>query len=102
MSLDELWRAYPARFDIEHAIRTLKGALDLTAAKVPTPGQADRRVRAVIAAHAQLLLARPLASDLRRPREKPLDPGRPLTRAASAGGSPTSAPGSAPRPVSRN
>lgn len=31
-----------------------------TAAKVRTPGQADRRVRPVIAAFAQLLIARPL------------------------------------------
>jgi hypothetical protein len=36
-------------------------------------------VRVVIAAHAQLLLARPLASDLRRPWEKHPDPARPLT-----------------------
>ena len=79
LSLDELWRAYLARFDIEHAIRTLKGTLGLTAAKVRTPEQADRWARAVIAAHAQLLLARPLTADLRRPWEKQPDPGRPLT-----------------------
>ena len=79
LSLDELWRAYLARFDIEHAIRTLKGTLGLTAAKVRAPEQADRWVRVVIAAHAQLLLARPLASDLRRPWEKHPDPARPLS-----------------------
>ena len=79
LSLDELWRAYLARFDIEHAIRVLKGTLGLTAAKVRAPEQADRWVRVVIAAHAQLLLARPLASDLRRPWEKHPDPARPLT-----------------------
>jgi hypothetical protein len=79
LSLDELWRAYLARFDIEHAIRTLKGTLGLTAAKVRAPGQADRWVRVVIAAHAQLLLARPLASNLRRPWEKHPDTARPLT-----------------------
>jgi hypothetical protein len=79
LSLDELWRAYLARFDIEHAIRTLKGPLGLTAAKVRTPEQADRWTRVVIAAHAQLLLARPLAPDLRRPWEKHPDPGRPLS-----------------------
>ena len=79
LSLDELWRAYLARFDIEHAIRVLKGTLGLTAAKVRAPEQADRWVRVVIAAHAQLLLARPLASDLRRPWEKHPDPTRPLT-----------------------
>ena len=79
LSLDELWRAYLARFDIEHAIRTLKGTLGLTAAKVRMPEQADRWARVVIAAHAQLLLARPLAADLRRPWEKHPDPGRPLS-----------------------
>ena len=59
LSLDELWRAYLARFDIEHAFKLLKGTLGLTAAKVRTPGQADRWVRILMAAHAQLLLARP-------------------------------------------
>jgi hypothetical protein len=79
LSLDELRRAYLARFDIEHAIRTLKGTLGLTAAKVRTPEQADHWTRVVIAVHAQLLLARPLAADLRRPWEKRPDPGRPLS-----------------------
>jgi hypothetical protein len=79
LSLDELWRAYLARFGIEHAIRTLKGSLGLTAAKVRTPEQADLWARVVIAAHAQLLLARPLAADLRRPWEKHPRPDRPLS-----------------------
>jgi hypothetical protein len=78
LSLDELWRAYLSRFDIEHAIRTLKGILGLTAAKIRSPEQADRWVRLLMAAHAQLLLARPLAADLRRPWEKHPDPARPL------------------------
>src|SRR6516225_1744110 len=78
-SLDELWRAYLARFDIEHALKLLKGTLGLTAAKVRDPGQADRRARIVMAACAQLLPARPLAAGLRRPREKQPDPSRPLT-----------------------
>jgi hypothetical protein len=79
LSLDELWRAYLARFDIEHAFKFLKRALGLTAAKVRAPGQADRWVRIVMAAWSQLLLARPLAADLRRPWEKQPDPARPLT-----------------------
>jgi hypothetical protein len=78
LSLDELWRAYLARFDIEHAFKLLKGTLGLTAAKIRTPGQADRWTRLLMAAHAQLLLARPLAADLRRPWEKHPDPARPL------------------------
>jgi hypothetical protein len=36
-------------------------------------------MRIVIAAHAQLLLGRPLATDLRRPWEEHPDPARPLT-----------------------
>jgi DDE superfamily endonuclease len=79
LSLDELWRAYLARFDEEHTFRFLKGSLGLTAAKVRTPEQADRWVRLVMAAYAQLLLARPMTADLRRPWEKPPDPTRPLT-----------------------
>ena len=67
------------RFDIEHAFKLLKGTLGLTAAKVRDPEQADRWVRLLMAAHAQLLLARPLAADLRRPWEKQPDPARPLT-----------------------
>ena len=78
LSLDELWRAYLARFDIEHAFKLLKGTLGLTAAKVRAPEQADRWVRLLMAAHAQLLLARPMAGDLRRPWEKHPDPFRPL------------------------
>jgi hypothetical protein len=78
LSLDELWRAYLARFDEEHAFRFAKGHLGLTAARIRTPEQADRWVRLVMAALAQLLLARPLAADLRRPWEKRPDPARPL------------------------
>ena len=78
LSCDELWRAYLARFDEEHAFRFAKGTLGLTAARVRTPGQADRWVRLVMAALAQLLLARPLAADLRRPWERRPDPARPL------------------------
>jgi len=82
LSPDELWRAYLARFDEEHAFKFAKGALGLTAAKVRTPQQADRWIRLVMAAFAQLLLARPLAADLRRrwetrpPDGRPLSPGR--------------------------
>lgn len=79
LSLDELWRAYLARFDEEHAFKFAKGTLGLTAAKVRTPEQADRWVRLVMAAAAQLLLARPHTADLRRPWEKPPDPARPLS-----------------------
>jgi hypothetical protein len=78
LALDELWRAYLARFDIEHAFKLLKGALGLTCAKVRSPEQADRWARILMAACAQLLLARPLAGDLRRTWERQPDPARPL------------------------
>jgi hypothetical protein len=78
LSLDELWRAYLARFDIEHVFKLAKGTLGLTAAKVRTPEQADRWARIITAACAQLLLARPLADELRCPWEKQPDPSRPL------------------------
>src|SRR5579859_7745883 len=64
---------------LEHAFRFAKGHLGLTAARVRTPEQADRWVRLVMAAAAQLLLARPLAADLRRPWERRPDPARPLS-----------------------
>jgi hypothetical protein len=102
LSADELWRAYLARFDIEHAFRFLKGALGLAAAKVRTPAQADRWVRLVMAACAQLLIARQDTADLRRPWETPPDPDRPLPPAGSAAGFPASAARSGPPPMSAN
>ena len=86
LSLDELWRAYLARFDEEHAFRFAKGTPGLTAARVRTPQQADRWSRLVMAAFAQLLLARPLAADLRRPWETRPSAGRPLPPGRVRGG----------------
>src|SRR5271157_581467 len=40
LSADELWRAYLARCDEEHAFRFVKGTLGLTATRVRTPEQA--------------------------------------------------------------
>ncbi|MET8535007.1 transposase, partial [Streptomyces sp. NPDC005065] len=48
--------------------------LGLTRPRLRTPEQADRWVWLILAAYAQLRLARPLAEDLRRPWEKPLTP----------------------------
>jgi hypothetical protein len=79
LSLDELWRADLARSDINHAFKLRKSTLGLTAAKIRDPGQPDRWARLIMAAHAQLLLARPPAADLRRPWETHPDPARPLT-----------------------
>src|SRR5260370_3746607 len=64
---------------LEHAFKFAKRTLGLTAAKVRTPQQADRWARLVMAAAAQLLLARPLAADLRRPWETRPPDNRPLS-----------------------
>ena len=102
LSLDELWRAYLARSGIEHAFKFEKGTLGLTAAKVRSPEQADRWARIVMAACAQLLLARPLAADLRRPWEKQPDPVRPLTPGRVRRGFRNIRRGLGTPPVSRN
>ena len=50
--------------------------LGWTTPKVRGPAAADRWTWLIIAAYAQLRLARPLAADLRRPWERPAPPGR--------------------------
>jgi hypothetical protein len=72
--VDRLWRIFLRRFDIEHTFRFFKQTLGLTRPRLRTPEQADRWVWLILAAYAQLRLARPLAEDLRRPWEKPLAP----------------------------
>ena len=88
----------------EHAFKLAKGTLGLTAAKVRDPGQADRWARIVMAAYAQLLLALPLAADLRCAgpgKNSPAPAGR-WPGAGSATGFATSAASWAHPPVSRN
>ncbi len=60
---------------LEHTFRLFKQALGWTVPKVRDPAAADRWTWLVIACHAQLRLARPLARDLRHPWEKPAPPG---------------------------
>ena len=80
-----------------------KASSGLITAKVRTPPQADRWVRLIMAAYAQLLLARPLTGDLRRPWRKPPDPGSASQPpGTSAGGFGTSAVRSEPRHMSPN
>src|ERR1700761_3434873 len=50
--------------------------LGWTAPKIRNPEAADRWTWLIIACHAQLRLARPLAADLRHPWERPAPPGR--------------------------
>jgi len=61
---------------LEHTFRLVKQTLGWTAPKVRGPAAADRWTWLIIACHAQLRLARPLAADLRLPWEKPAPPGR--------------------------
>ncbi|MFI6986434.1 NF041680 family putative transposase [Embleya sp. NPDC050154] len=74
--IDHCWQSFLRRFDIEHTFRLLKQTLGWTKPRLRDPGAADRWTWIVIAAYAQLFLARPLAADLRRPLEKPAAPGR--------------------------
>jgi hypothetical protein len=79
--LDLCWRAYVHRFDIEHTIRFAKTTLGWTTPALRHPEQADRWTAIILAACAQLVLARPLAADHRLPWERPreaaqLTPGR--------------------------
>ena len=100
--VDRLWQAFLRRFDLEHTFRLFKQVLGWTAPKIRDPAAADRWTWLIIAAHAQLRLARPLAADLRRPWERPAPPGR-LTPARVRRGfrrvrAMTTCPASAPKP----
>jgi DDE superfamily endonuclease len=72
--LDLCWRAYTHRFGIEHAIRFAKTTLGWVTPALRHPQQADRWTAIILAAAAQLVLARPLAAGHRLPWERPRDP----------------------------
>ena len=72
LDLELLWRAYCHRFSIEHVIRFLKERLGWVKPKVRHPEQADRWTWLILAACAQLLLARGVVADRRLPWERPL------------------------------
>jgi DDE superfamily endonuclease len=74
--VDRCWQSFLRRFDLEHTFRLFKQVLGWTAPKIRDPAAADRWTWLIIACHAQLWLARPLAADLRRPWERPAPPGR--------------------------
>jgi hypothetical protein len=74
--VDRCWRAFLRRFDLEHTFRLFKQVLGWTTPKIRDPAAADRWTWLIIACHAQLRLARPLADDLRCPWEQPAPPGR--------------------------
>jgi hypothetical protein len=104
--LDLLWRAYVRRFDLEHTIRFLKQTLGWTAPRVRHPEQADRWTWLVLAAYAQLGLARSCAEDRRLPWERPqrdrrLTPCRTL-RSFAALLAAVGTPASEPKPCGRS
>jgi DDE superfamily endonuclease len=74
--VNRTWQAFLRRFDVEHTFRFLKQQLGWTRPKLRDPAAADRWTWLVIAAHAQLHLARDLAGDIRLPWQQPCQPGR--------------------------
>jgi hypothetical protein len=76
LDLDLAWRAYIRRFDLEHTVRFAKQTLGWTTPRPRTPEQADRWTWLVLAAYAQLRLARAVVADARLPWERPRPPGR--------------------------
>jgi len=69
-------RAYVRRFDLEHTFRLLKRSMGWTTPRVRHPEQADRWTWLVVAAYAQLRLARARVADRRLPWERRYDAGR--------------------------
>jgi hypothetical protein len=74
--VNRAWQAFLRRFDIEHMFRFFKQQLGWTRPKLRDPDAADRWTWLVIAAYAQLSLARDLAADIRLPWQRPCPPGR--------------------------
>ena len=71
LDLDLGWRAYVRRFDLEHTVRFCKQTLGWTTPRPRHPEQADRWTWLILAAYAQLRLARAVATDVRLPWERP-------------------------------
>lgn len=88
---------------MEHTFRLLKQTLGWTRPRLRDSEAADRWTWLILAAHARLRLARPLARDLRRPWERPAEPNR-LTPARVRRGfrnlwAKTGTPAGAPKPT---
>jgi hypothetical protein len=73
IDVDLRWQAFLRRFDLEHTFRLIKQTLGWTCPKIRTPEAGGRWTWIVIAAHTQL---RQAAADLRRPWERPAEPGQ--------------------------
>ncbi|WP_353890608.1 NF041680 family putative transposase [Micromonospora sp. WMMA1363] len=99
-----IWQAHLRRFDVEHTFRLFKQTLGWTRPRLRDPRAADRWTWLIIAAHTQLRLARDLATDLRRPWERPPTKTGRLTPARVRRGFPNlhpklAQPTSAPKPT---
>jgi hypothetical protein len=70
--LAEVWRAYTARFSIEHTFRFLKQTLRWATPRLRSPRAADRWTWLLILAYVQLRLARDAVADVRLPWQAPL------------------------------
>jgi hypothetical protein len=100
LDLDQAWRAYTRRFDLEHTVRFCKQTLGWTIPRPRHPEQADRWTWLVLAGYTQLRLARAAVADRRLPWERPrpqlrLSPyrvRRGFPRLLCALGSPAAAP----------
>jgi hypothetical protein len=100
LDLDQAWRAYTRRFDLEHTVRFCKQTLGWTIPRPRHPAQADRWTWLVLAGYTQLRLARAAVADRRLPWERPrpqlrLSPyrvRRGFPRLLCALGSPAAAP----------
>jgi len=98
--LDQAWRAYIRRFDLEHTVRFAKQTLGWTCPRLRHPAQAERWTWLVLAAYTQLRLARAVTEDQRLAWERPRPPGqlspyrvrRGFSRLLCALGSPAAAP----------
>ena len=75
-AVDRTWQAFLRRFDIEHTFRFFKQVLGWTRPKLRDPAAADRWTWLIMAAYAQLWLARGLAADIRLPWQRPCPAGR--------------------------
>lgn len=74
--IDRCWQSFLRRFDIEHTFRLFEQTLGWTPPRLRDSAAADRWTWLVLAAPAQLRLARPLVRDLRRPWERLAEPNR--------------------------
>jgi hypothetical protein len=70
--LAEVWRAYTARFSLEHTFRFFKQTLRWTTPKLRSPSAADRWTWLLLLAYVHLRLARDAVTDVRLPWQAPL------------------------------